>query len=758
MGFSENPKFFLLVKRVLKKWKLIGITLSVVGFAHLCVFNKFSKKAELDSLIFSQFPGNSNLDKTDEDFLNHTSSYFSNYGFREDIIDGIGEYIRRISPFVHTVKRRVSVNGGVKGGAKGNILITTVPCKFCNNMENIIVVINFDYKERKNFHAISVGLTLINYFKNCNYMSKDIIFLFTNKEWLYSLGVQKFVEDFLYSNDVRNGRKALSRSAIIIEFDSVYPSHIHINYEGLNGLLPNLDFILLLTNELNYYNIPVKVESPHHAIFDMALERGYEKGHVYFLRENIAAFTATGVSKIPLKSKMLNLFNFTKAMESFIRSQSNTPEGFCHSSNFYFFDTIRRRVPISVYCYGVYLICAYAILKLLKGSILRSYTNLVVGLYGYIKTIFIISLPIYLFSTNDKVYELLNLEKKLPLCSEWHPDRYEDYVQIAHYWWEILILSVIVALIFNYVISCMVKKISKVLKYEKVQKIEKIVLLDRIKKLNNKINSIIGIPCFYANLSNEEVLASWGDFSKLTKPKIVHSDDEEFLREKKNRALVKRLQDELDEVEGKLQLLDGGNVLYIFNGSVAPYSSIMNSMNCFYFVFVVLLSSLYNWSYAALFSVLFVMPVSTLHNRKTKRKKVIQKAIILAFILLGLALVYPYEGFILSARHKLIRHLTNGFAKCQKYLAKSKLADTKYFPDFLEFLCSNKIFEPLHVNKYYLNNQDIKFNYSNGVKNEVLLNLYSMARNHYCVGSQVYPLICFTFFPVFFFIMYVFFC
>ncbi|ANQ09196.1 Uncharacterized protein PCOAH_00032020 [Plasmodium coatneyi] len=754
MGFSENPKFFLLVKKVLKKWKFIGIGLSVVGFAYLCVFNKFSKKAELDALIFSQFPGNSNLGKTDEEFLNDTSRYFSNYGFKEDIIDVIGEYIRSMSPFVQTVKRKVSGRGSVKG----DILVSTVACKFCNNMENIIVVINFDYKERRNFHAISVGLTLMNYFQNCNYMSKDIIFLFTNKEWLYSLGVQKFVQDFLYSNDVSNGRKALSRSAIIIEFDSVYPSHIHINYEGLNGLLPNLDFILLLTNELNYYNIPVKVESPHEAIFDMALERGYEKGHVYFLRENIAAFTASGVSKIPLKNKMLNLFNFTKAMESFIRSQSNTPEGFCHSSNFYFFDTIRRRVPISVYCYSVYLICAYAILKLLKGSILRSYTNLMVGLYAYVKTVSIISLPIYLFSTNDKIYEVLRLKKKLPLCTEWHPDRYEKYVEIAHYWWEILILSIIVALVFNYVISCMIKKISKVHKYEKVQKIEKIVLLDKVKKLNSRINSIIGVSHFYANLDNEEVLASWGDFSKLTKPKIVHSDDEEFLREKKNRALVKKLQDELDEVEKTLQLMDHGNVLYIFNSSVAPYYCIMNSMNCFYFIFVVLLSSLYNWSYAALFSVLFVIPVSVLHNVKTQRKKVIQKVIILAFILVGLALVYPYEGFILSARHKLIRHLMNGFAKCQKYLAKSKLADTKYFPDFLEFLCSNKIFEPLHLNKYYLKNQDIKFNYSNNIKNEVLLNLYSMARNHYCVGSQVYPLICFTFFPVFFFIMYVFFC
>ncbi|GAW81568.1 glycosylphosphatidylinositol anchor attachment 1 protein [Plasmodium gonderi] len=755
MGFSENPKFFLLVKKILKKWKFIGISLSVAGFAYLCAFNKINKKADLDALIFSQFPGNSNLNKKDEEFLNNTSRYFSNYEFKEEnIIDIINKYIKDISPFVETVKIRINENDEINN----NVLISTVPCKFCNNMENLIVVINFDYKERKNFHSISVGLTLINYFVNCNYMSKDIVFLFTNKELLYSLGIQKFIEYFLYSNNVNNNRKYLSRSAIIIEFESIFPSHIHINYEGLNGLLPNLDFILLLTNELNYYNIPIKVESPHHVIFDTGLERNYEKGHIYFLRENIPAFTATGVSKIPLKNKMLNLFNFTKSMESFIRSQSNSPEGFCHSSNFYFFDTIRRRIPISIYCYGVYLICGYAILKLLKSSIFRNYINFVIGLYGYIKTVLIISLPFYLFSTNDKIYELLNLEKKLPLCEEWHPDHFKDYAKIANYWLDILILSIIVAFIFNYVISSIVKKFCKVKKYQKVKKFEKIVILDKIKNLHHKIKSIIGITPIYETIDTEKIITNSGDLSKLTKPKIVHSDDEDFLREKKNRILINALQEELDDAEKKLEFLGSANVVYIFNTSVAPYSSIMNQMNLFYFIFVVLLSSLYNWSYAALFSVLFVIPVSFLHNIKTKRKKIIQKVFILTFIILMLIYVYPYEGFILVTRNKITNQIVSNLAKCQKYLTKSKLKDSKYFPEILDFLCSNKIFQPLYLNKYYLSNKDIKFNYSHDIKNDVLINLYSIARNHYCIGSQVYSLICFTFFPIFFFIVYIFFC
>ncbi|SBS84834.1 glycosylphosphatidylinositol anchor attachment 1 protein, putative (GPAA1) [Plasmodium ovale curtisi] len=681
MGFSENPKFFLLVKKILKRGKLIGITLSVVGFLYFCIFNKINKKADLDARTFTQFPGNSTLLKKNEDFFNDTNNYFSNYKYskEEHIIDVVRNYITNISPHVETEKYKIKVNSRIDD----YILVSNVPCKYCNNIESLLIVINFGYKERKYFHSLTIGLTLIDYLLHCNYMSKDVLFLFTNKELLYSLGIQNFIELYFYSNT--KNRKNIIRSATIIEFDSIYPSHIQINYESLNGMLPNQDLILLLTNELNHYNIPIKIAPVHHALFDMALERKYEKGHTYFLRENIPSFTATGVSKIPLKSKTLHLFNFTKSLQSFLRSQSNTHEGFCHSSHFYFFNTIRRHVPISIYCYSVYLICCYCIFKLMKSSIFRNYINFLIGVHTYIITILIISLPIYLFSTNDKIYDFLNLEKKLPLCEEWHPDNFNMYIKIADYWTGIFIISIVLVFFFNYFISCTVHKFNKTNDYKKVEKIERVIILDKIKILNEKIKCIIGITHIDdRNKYYEQDITNSNDVTKMEKPTIIHSDDENFLREKKNKKKIKELQDEIDKMENELHLLDNGN--------------------------------LYNWSYSALFSLMF------------------------------------------NIRHKSTNMLMHLFAKCSKYLDKSGFTKTKYFPEFLEFLCSNKIFDYLHLNKYYLNNEDIKFNYNYEINNGVLLNLYSLARNHYCIGSQTYPLLCFTFFPILFYIVFVFFC
>ncbi|CRG85361.1 glycosylphosphatidylinositol anchor attachment 1 protein, putative [Plasmodium relictum] len=751
MGFSENPKFLLLIKRIFKKWKAIGFIVSIIGFFYFCIFNKINKNAELDARTFTPYPGNSILNKENENFFKNTNNYFLNYKYEgEHIIDIIHEYIKKISPLIETKRHKITVNNKIDD----YILVINVPCKFCNNVENLIIVINFDYKERKYFHSLSVGLTLIDHFSNCNYMSKDITFLFTNKELLYSLGIQEFIQFYFYDN--LNNRKLITRSATIIEFDSIYPSYIKINYDSLNGMLPNQDLILLLTNELYHYSIPVKTEQTHNVILDMAFEKNYEKGHIYFLRENIPSFTTTGSSKIPLKNKAINLFNFTKALQSYLRSQSNTHEGFCHSSNFYFFHTIKTHIPISIYCYSVYLICCYCVLKLMKSKIFRNYINFLIGLYIYIITILIISLPIYLFSTNDKVYDLLNLEKKLPLCDEWHPDNFTTYIKITNYWIGIFIISIVTAFVFNYFISHIVNKFHKGNDYCKVKKVEKIVILKKIKDLKTKKKNLSNFLINNKNYKQDINLKS-DEKEHVIKPKVIHSDDENFILEKKNRNLIKEIECKIEKMEKKLKILDNENVKYIFKNSVAPYSSIMNYMNLFYFILIVLLSSLYNWSYSAIFCIIFVVPISILHKINKKPKKIVQKIIIIFFIIFTLIYIYPYESFIIDERHKLTNFLMKIFRKCEKYLSNSELSKIKYFPDFLYSICSNKYFDYLYSNKYFLNNQDIKFYYSHEIKNSVLLNMYNLARNHYCIGSLAYPLICFTIFPIYFYILFIFF-
>ncbi|SCM24154.1 glycosylphosphatidylinositol anchor attachment 1 protein, putative [Plasmodium chabaudi chabaudi] len=753
MGLSENPKFFLLIDKIIRRSKIIGLALSIIGLIYFCVIDKIDKKAELDARSFAQFPGNSTLTKKDEDFLNETNSYFESYEYKEGehVIDIVHDYIKRVSSFVDTEKHEIKINDKVKD----NILISNVGCKFCNNIENLIVVINFDYKERKYFHSLVVGLTLINYFLNANYMSKDIIFLFTNKELLYSLGVQKFIEHYYYGNT--ENRKVLTRSAIIIEFESIYPSHIEINYESLNGMLPNQDLILLLRNELNHYSVPIKTDPVYHSILNVALEKKYEKGHIYFLRENIPSFTITGASKVPLKRKMINLFNFTKSLQSFLRSQSNTHEGFCHSTNFYFFNTIKKYVPISLYVFCAYLIGSYCILKLIKGTIFRNYVNFIVGIYMYIITILTISMPIYLFSTNEKIYDLIKSEKRLPICTEWHPDNFNKYIEISNYWLRIFIISLFVAFILNYFISWVIYKYVKIWDYEKDRKIQKVIILDKIKYLNNLLYNSSDANYIKKFVNRYKTDIEYiNKENKLIKPKVIHSDDEDFVDAKKKKRVIEIIH-EINDMEKDLYLLGDEKFKYILKNTIAPYNYIMNHANIFYFLFVVIVSSMYNWAYSILFCIILVTPVSMLHNIKLKKHKMTSKIIILLFILGALMYLYPFGGFILGVRNKIMRMLMNFSTKCLKCMNSSGLSKKVYFPEFLEFICSNKIFDTLYLNKYYLDNKDIKFNYNTDISNNVLLNLYSIARNHYCIGSQLYPLLCFTFFPILFYITFIFF-
>ncbi|KYN97445.1 putative glycosylphosphatidylinositol anchor attachment 1 protein [Plasmodium gaboni] len=793
MGFSENPKFSLLINKLIKKSKVIGTFLSIVGVIFFLVFNKFNKNAELDARTFTQFVGNSVLNKKNEKFFNDTNLYFLNYKYEgnEDIIKMIYDYINEyISSNIQHEMVKIKITDTIEQ----NILISNVGCKYCNNMESLVVVINFDFKERKFFHSLVIGLTLIEHFSKCNYMSKDVIFLFTNKELLYSLGIQEFIQKYFYNNTNIIGKKII-RSSTIIEFDSIYPSNIKINYEGLNGMLPNQDLILLLTNELHFYSIPIKMELTHGSIFDMALEKNYEHGHIYFLRENIPSFTATGVSKVPIRSKMINLFNLTKALQSYLRSQSNTHEGFCHSSNFYFFNTFKRHIPISIYCYSVYLICAYTIMKLFKSATFRSYVNFLTSFYTYLITILIISLPIYLISTNKKFNELLNFKTNyIPKCQEWHPDNFDKYIKIASIWWNVLFFSIIVAFFFNLFISFLVNKKRKIIQqkndknesfggYKKVERVERILILEKIKQLQNEIMKRKGITNNYNNhiknynnilYTNENIynnknnnnncenIYNNGEIKKniLVKPKIINSDDEDFLLEKKNSEFIKKIEKQIEILEEKLEFLSNDeNVRYIFyNNSIAPFNTMMIYMNIFYFILVVILSSLYNWSYSVLFSMVLVIPISLLNNIRKKTVSIFQRIVLSLFILFMFIYMYPNDNHIWNLRQKLTNLLGNNLSRCCKYLDKHKILQHKYFPESLQFICSNKLLDSFYVKKYFLDNLYIKFNYILDIQNGFLLTLYNIARNHFCIGTATYPLICFTLLPILFYIAFLFFC
>ena len=101
--------------------------------------------------------------------------------------------------------------------------------------------------------GIALLLSMAKYFRSQIYWAKDIIFLITEHEFL---GTQAWLEGYhgvscggegvLVPGDLP-ARAGSIQAAINLEFASEFPTHINLKIEGLNGQLPNLDLINLVS-------------------------------------------------------------------------------------------------------------------------------------------------------------------------------------------------------------------------------------------------------------------------------------------------------------------------------------------------------------------------------------------------------------------------------------------------------------------------------------------------------------------------------
>ena len=103
--------------------------------------------------------------------------------------------------------------------------------------------------------SLAVLLTMAKFFRHQKYWAKDIIFLITQHE---QLGMQAWLEAYHRTSCGYGGPQVLNygdlearagsiQAAINLEISHEKFTHLNVKVEGLNGQLPNLDLVNLVT-------------------------------------------------------------------------------------------------------------------------------------------------------------------------------------------------------------------------------------------------------------------------------------------------------------------------------------------------------------------------------------------------------------------------------------------------------------------------------------------------------------------------------
>ena len=217
--------------------------------------------------------------------------------------------------------------------------------------------------------SLALMLGIANYFREQTYWAKDIIFLVTEYE-LY--GIQAWLDGYFNENtpgihaENLYGRGGSIQAAITLDFPANFINYIDILYVGSNGLLPNLDFIHLVTRIANMEGVPSKFQYQTHLSQDrdeylpsletlirmMAMQAsGYPTGnHGMFFKYRIEAVTLQGRNKLAGSvKKEVEFESIGRMIEGIFRSVNNMLEHFHQSFFLYVLPNTYTYISIGMY-------------------------------------------------------------------------------------------------------------------------------------------------------------------------------------------------------------------------------------------------------------------------------------------------------------------------------------------------------------------------------------------------------------------------
>ena len=227
--------------------------------------------------------------------------------------------------------------------------------------------------------SLAVLLTMAKFFRHQKYWAKDIIFLITEHE---QLGMQAWLEAYHrtscgYGQALDHGdleaRAGSIQAAINLEISHEKFTHLNVKVEGLNGQLPNLDLVNLVTKLALKEGLPPMFQGNEDASYpeswngywrsfktflQMAMKQaagGVPSGnHGLFHRFGIEAVSIESVHKFTKKTRRRehDLYTMGRIMEAIFRSLNNLLERFHQSFFFYLLPSTSRYVSIGMYMPG----------------------------------------------------------------------------------------------------------------------------------------------------------------------------------------------------------------------------------------------------------------------------------------------------------------------------------------------------------------------------------------------------------------------
>lgn len=281
-----------------------------------------------------------------------------------------------------------------------------------DDTESMVLAVPWITSEgEKNIGGLALGIAMARYFNRMSIWSKNIIFIFPQDG---HASLRSWVEAYHTTLDATAGS---IEAAIVMEYGGEADNFefFAIDYEGLNGQLPNLDLINTATNVAYHEGLHCSLQGT----------KGYElTKNTYFTRlrvlvKGIGQLTLAGLSErsagceafsgwqiqaITIRAKGLSgghdITQFGRVVDSTLRSVNNLLEKFHQSFFFYLLLSPKYFVSIATYLPSAVLMAvSFAVSSL--GCLLNS--NL--GFYDYVAniskllTIFtVIELGCFLFS------------------------------------------------------------------------------------------------------------------------------------------------------------------------------------------------------------------------------------------------------------------------------------------------------------------------------------------------------------------------
>ena len=178
--------------------------------------------------------------------------------------------------YTHNFSLNFPLSNDVKPITKGDNIYAILRAPRASSTEGLVFATPYrapnalESLEKPTDVSVAMLLTMAKFFKHQKYWAKDIIFLITQHE---QLGMQAWLEAY-HRTSCGYGRKVLNhgdlearagslQAAINLEISHEKFTHLNVKVEGLNGQLPNLDLVNLVTKLAIKEGLPPMFQGKH---------------------------------------------------------------------------------------------------------------------------------------------------------------------------------------------------------------------------------------------------------------------------------------------------------------------------------------------------------------------------------------------------------------------------------------------------------------------------------------------------------------